>query len=47
MTYDLHPTFRPSQVTVEDAPFLLVRQGWGYLMLVLRLNLRKRQIEKI
>ena len=30
VTYDLHPTFRPSQITIKDAPYLLARQGWGY-----------------
>ena len=29
VTYDLHPTFDPQQVKVDDAPFLLSRLGWG------------------
>ena len=30
VTYFLHPTFKPSEITVSEAPFLLSRVGWGY-----------------
>ena len=30
VTYHLHPTFKPSVIKVEEAPFLLSRVGWGY-----------------
>ena len=30
VTYHLHPTFKPSKITVKEAPFLLSRLGWGY-----------------
>lgn len=30
VTYHLHPTFKPSDITVKEAPFLLSRLGWGY-----------------
>ena len=30
VTYHLHPTFKPSKITVSEAPFLLSRLGWGY-----------------
>jgi len=30
VTYHLHPTFKPSKIKVEEAPFLLSRVGWGY-----------------
>lgn len=30
VTYHLHPTFKPSVIKVEQAPFLLSRVGWGY-----------------
>ena len=30
VTYHLHPTFTPSKIKVEEAPFLLSRVGWGY-----------------
>ena len=30
MTYHLHPTFTPKDITVSKAPFLLSRIGWGY-----------------
>ena len=39
--YDLHPTFRPSQVTVKDAPFLLVRRGWGYFDVGVTIKFKK------
>ena len=30
VTYFLHPTFKPSRIEVNEAPFLLSRLGWGY-----------------
>ena len=30
VTYHLHPTFKPSVIKVDKAPFLLSRIGWGY-----------------
>ena len=30
VTYHLHPTFKPSVIKVDEAPFLLSRIGWGY-----------------
>ena len=30
VVYHLHPTFKPSVITVSEAPFLLSRLGWGY-----------------
>ena len=30
VTYHLHPTFTPSKIKVEKAPFLLSRVGWGW-----------------
>ena len=30
VTYKLHPTFRPSVIKIEKAPFLIARVGWGY-----------------
>ena len=30
VTYHLHPTFTPSVIKVEEAPFLLSRLGWGW-----------------
>ena len=30
VTYHLHPTFKPSVIKIEEAPFLLARVGWGY-----------------
>ena len=30
VTYHLHPTFKPSVIKVEEAPFLLSRLGWGW-----------------
>ena len=35
VTYHLHPTFRPSKIKVEEAPFLLSRLGWGYFEVVM------------
>eukprot|EP01006_Ploeotia_vitrea_P047316 TRINITY_DN67113_c0_g1_i1.p1 TRINITY_DN67113_c0_g1~~TRINITY_DN67113_c0_g1_i1.p1 ORF type:complete len:642 (+),score=149.79 TRINITY_DN67113_c0_g1_i1:96-2021(+) len=29
VTYDLHPTFQPSQVTLNKPPFECARKGWG------------------
>ena len=30
VTYHLHPTFKPSKITVSQQPFILSRIGWGY-----------------
>ena len=30
VTYHLHPTFKPKDIQVKEAPFLLSRLGWGY-----------------
>ena len=29
VTYYLHPTFRPSEMTMDKSPYLLGRRGWG------------------
>ena len=29
VTYNLHKSFVPNVVTVEEPPFLLARNGWG------------------
>lgn len=29
VTFDLHPTFKPSSVEVSKAPFAIQRRGWG------------------
>lgn len=30
VTYNLHPTFKPSKIKLTEAPFLLSRVGWGW-----------------
>ena len=30
VTFHLHPTFKPSVITVSEQPFILSRVGWGY-----------------
>ena len=30
VVYNLHPTFNPSVIKIEQPPFLISRVGWGY-----------------
>jgi len=41
VTYHLHPTFKPSVIKVDEAPFLLSRVGWGYFTLEMDIEFQK------
>ncbi|CAK69793.1 unnamed protein product (macronuclear) [Paramecium tetraurelia] len=41
VTYQLHATFRPSVVTVKQAPFQLQRLGWGTFMIPFLIKFKK------
>ena len=41
VTYHLHPTFKPSVVKIEEAPFLLSRIGWGYFDIEVDIEFQK------
>ena len=41
VTYHLHPTFKPSVVKIEEAPFLLSRIGWGYFDIEVEIEFQK------
>ena len=38
VTYHLHPTFKPSVITINNFPFILSRIGWGYFTVELEVN---------
>ena len=41
VTYYLHPTFKPSEIVVDQAPFLLARVGWGYFDIEMKVEFQK------
>ena len=38
VTYNLHPTFKPSVIKVTEPPFLLSRVGWGYFEITMNVE---------
>jgi NAD-dependent SIR2 family protein deacetylase len=40
VTYQLHPTFLPNCVTVNDAPFEISRRGWGTFQVQVKIQLK-------
>ena len=38
VVYNLHPTFNPSVIKIEQPPFLISRIGWGYFTIEIEIE---------
>ena len=41
VTYHLHPTFHPKDITLNQFPFLISRIGWGYFNILIDIVFKK------